>query len=120
MAHRQQTTKYGNARGDEAVQELEFSLEDILAEYGSSREQKLREAVEQEAAIAENAPSVWQERETAAEEPALQIPEPEPVSSEESLPDETGVPEELPAPEEKPGWQVFQTVKMKMSSSLRL
>lgn len=44
MAHRQETTKYGTSRTD--IQDTEFSLEDILAEYGSSREQKLMEDVE--------------------------------------------------------------------------
>ena len=103
MAHRQETTKYGKVRTDEPVQEPEFSLEDILAEYGSSREQMLMEAVEQEAAIAEQNPSAWQEHETDAEALAAQLPEPEPAAPEqEPLPEEPVLSEKPTVTGEKP------------------
>ena len=44
MAYRQETIKYGTAGNNPESQEPDFSLEDILAEYGSSREQKLLQA----------------------------------------------------------------------------
>ena len=104
MAHRQETTKYGNVRSDEAVRETEFSLEDILAEYGSSREQRLMEAVEQEAAIVEKNPSAWQAHEPdgAGETPPVeQHPEPEPAAPEKG-PEKPVVPEKPAVPKEKP------------------
>ena len=46
MAFLEETTKYGAVQTDPSEQEEEFSLEDILAEYGSSREQKLMQDVD--------------------------------------------------------------------------
>ena len=102
MAFRQETTKYGKSKTDAASHEPEFSLEDILAEYGSSREQKLMEAVEQEAAIAEKNPSAWREHEDDAEPAILQLPETESVSSrEESAQEKVFIPKDKPASEAK-------------------
>ena len=77
MAFRQETTKYGKSQADTAPQEPEFSLEDILAEYGSSREQKLMKAVEQEVTGPEE-PSVAEPTTTPAEEAPAPKTEPEP------------------------------------------
>ena len=77
MAFRQETTKYGKSQADTASQEPEFSLEDILAEYGSSREQKLMKAVEQEVTGPEE-PSVAEPTTTPAEEAPAPKTEPEP------------------------------------------
>ena len=115
MAYRQETTKYGKVREDQPAQEPEFSLEDILAEYGSSREQKLMETVETAAAIAENDQPDSREHEADQEKPAVPLPEPESVAPEEEpLPEENPAqeepsaskaqtdPEERPAPEDLP------------------
>ena len=82
MAYRQETTKYGTSGSDPASLDPEFSLEDILAEYGSSREQKLMQAVEQEVSGPETG--------LAAQEA---MPEPKPVP--EKLPEP--LPEEIPS-----------------------
>ena len=87
MAYRQETTKYGTSGSDPAALDPEFSLEDILAEYGNSREQKLMQAVEQEV----NGPET---------DPAAQEAMPEPKSVSEKLPEP--VPEEIPSGEPDP------------------
>ena len=87
MSYRQETTKYGTAGSNPASPDPDFSLEDILAEYGSSREQKLMQAVEQEVSGPETVP--------AAEETTPEA-EPDP----EKLPDP--IPEEIPAGEPDP------------------
>jgi len=80
MAFRQEITKYGKSQADTASRDPEFSLEDILAEYGSSREQKLMQAVEQEVTGSEASPSA----------------EPVTAPAEESAPKAEPDPEELP------------------------
>lgn len=96
MAYRQETTKYGKSRMDGAAQEPEFSLEDILAEYGTSREQKLMQAVEQEVNGHEEAP-VQQEK---TSKPST-APEQTPAKKEEASPPSEVKPADLP-PAPKP------------------
>lgn len=103
MAFRDETTKYGKA--DLSAQDTEFSLEDILAEYGSSREQKLMEAVERAAEQTPGATAPEPER------PKEQTPPPEeqppdskpPVSETPETPAEPADrKKETPQPEPQP------------------
>ena len=100
MAFRDETTKYGKA--DLSAQDTEFSLEDILAEYGSSREQKLMEAVER-AAEQPSEPAV-PESETPKEQAPL--PEEQPPVSQPPVPEKPAEPtdrkKEPPEPELPP------------------
>ena len=100
MAFRDETTKYGKA--DLSAQDTEFSLEDILAEYGSSREQKLMEAVERAAEQTPGATAPEPER------PKEQTPPPEeqPPDSKPPVPETPEKPadrkNETPQPEPQP------------------
>ena len=90
MSEHQETTKYGAPLTDVPPLAEEFSLEEILAEYGGSREQRIMEDVEQ--AVRETEPSPAPEeppapppRRTAPKKPEPEvIPEsPRPISLEE-------------------------------------
>ena len=96
MAYRQETTKYGTAGNNPTSSEQDFSLEDILAEYGSSREQKLMQAVEQEVSAPEALPAE-QKAQPESEPAAEKLPEPIP----EEIPSGEPDPSELP-PAPKP------------------
>ena len=91
MAYRQETIKYGTAGNNPESQEPDFSLEDILAEYGSSREQKLLQAVEQEVSGPEP---------TLPAQEAVSEPQPVPEELPEPIPEET--PSGEPDPAELP------------------
>lgn len=72
MAHHHEKTKYGKSRTDLSTPDANFSLEDILAEYGSSREQKLMKDVEQETEPAPSKPPEAEELPAPQEEPAAE------------------------------------------------
>lgn len=104
MAFLDETTKYG--KEDLSAREEEFSLEDILAEYGSSREQRLMEDVER-AAEQTTVPTA-PKQEPSAEEEAPQreqppIPQPPPEKSSEPAKPPVRKKEPLkPAPKSEP------------------
>ena len=92
MSEHQETTKYDAPLTDVPPLAEEFSLEEILAEYGGSREQRIMEDVEQ--AVRETEPSPAPEeppapppRRTAPKKPEPEvIPEsPRPISPEEGV-----------------------------------
>ena len=96
MSFLEETTEYGTAGTDLSAQEEEFSLEDILAEYGSSREQKLMRAVDQ---AVEQVPAPSEPQPEPAERdsaPVKKVPvnEREPVSEEPRKPQEAQQPRE--------------------------
>ena len=90
MSEHQETTKYDAPLTDVPPLAEEFSLEEILAEYGGSREQRIMEDVEQavretEPSPAPEEPSAPPPRRTAPKKPEPEvIPEsPRPISLEE-------------------------------------
>ena len=95
MAFLDETTKYG--KEDLSAQEEAFSLEDILAEYGSSREQRLMEDVER-AAEQTDVPAVPDQKPSAEEEAPQQeqLPVPQPA------PEKPSEPEKPPARKKEP------------------
>ena len=104
MAFLDETTKYG--KEDLSAREEEFSLEDILAEYGSSREQRLMEDVER-AAEQTTAPTAPKQEPSAEEEAPQQeqppIPQPPPEkSSEPAKPSVRKKEPPKPAPKSEP------------------
>ena len=104
MAFLDETTKYG--KEDHSAREEEFSLEDILAEYGSSREQRLMEDVER-AAEQTTAPTAPKQEPSAEEEAPQQeqppIPQPPPEKSSEPAKPSVRKKEPLkPAPKSEP------------------
>ena len=104
MAFLDETTKYG--KEDLSAREEEFSLEDILAEYGSSREQRLMEDVER-AAEQTTAPTAPKQEPSAEEEAPQQeqppIPQPPPEKSSEPAKPSVRKKEPLkPAPKSEP------------------
>ena len=104
MAFLDETTKYG--KEDLSAREEEFSLEDILAEYGSSREQRLMEDVER-AAEQTTAPTAPKQEPSAEEEAPQQeqppIPQPLPEkSSEPAKPSVRKKEPPKPAPKSEP------------------
>ena len=104
MAFLDETTKYG--KEDHSAREEEFSLEDILAEYGSSREQRLMEDVER-AAEQTTAPTAPKQEPSAEEEAPQQeqppIPQPPPEkSSEPAKPSVRKKEPPKPAPKSEP------------------
>ena len=123
MSNEHEKTEYGAAGWDTPPSEEDYTLEEILAEYGSSRQQKILEEVEQalqppeestSAAEPESEPpappksakELWEERMAAgtaarrAEESETEaLPEEAAESSDEELPNEEAADEELPAEE---------------------
>ena len=91
MSEHQETTKYDAPLTDVPPLAEDFSLEEILAEYGGSREQRIMEDVEQ--AVRETEPS------PAPEEP----PAPSPRRTAPKKPEsEPGPQEPPPAPKPQP------------------
>ena len=136
MSNEHEKTEYGAAGWDTPPSEEDYTLEEILAEYGSSRQQKILEEVEQalqppeestSAAEPESEPpappksakELWEERMAAgtaarrAEESETEaLPEEAAESSDEELPNEEAADEELPAeePEATHFWSLEELV----------
>lgn len=84
MASKDEKDRYDGLTGgtDVPVSDERFSLEEILAEYGAGREQRLMEAVEQEArreASPAAPPPEPPARKPAAQKPPVQSPPPKPA-----------------------------------------
>ena len=84
MASKDEKDRYDGLTGgtDVPVSDERFSLEEILAEYGAGREQRLMEAVEQEArreAAPAAPPPEPPARKPAAQKPPVQSPPPKPA-----------------------------------------
>lgn len=84
MASKDEKDRYDGLTGgtDVPVSDERFSLEEILAEYGAGREQRLIEAVEQEArreAAPAAPPPEPPARKPAAQKPPVQSPPPKPA-----------------------------------------
>lgn len=96
MSEHQETTKYDAPLTDVPPLVEDFSLEEILAEYGGSREQKIMEDVEQavreaEPSLEPEEPPVQPSRRTSPKkpekEPVPQAPPPEPKPQPEAIPE---------------------------------
>ena len=114
MTPEEEKELYGGLTEDpDGASEETYSLEEILAEYGSSREQRLWQDVEA-AAARETSPAAADPLQKGKEEPAAEVlPEPEappetektiseaenPPEKEEPLPEADSVPEEPAFPE---------------------
>ena len=129
MSNEHEKTEYGAAGWDTPPSEEDYTLEEILAEYGSSRQQKILEEVEQalqppeestSAAEPESEPpappksakELWEERMAAEESETEALPEEAAESSDEELPNEEAADEELPAeePEATHFWSLEELV----------
>ena len=95
MSEHQETTKYDAPLTDVPPLAEEFSLEEILAEYGGSREQRIMEDVEQ--AVRETEPSPAPEeppapppRRTAPKKPEPAPPTPAPKPEPKVIPESPG------------------------------
>ncbi len=89
MSEYQETTKYDAPLTDVPPLAEDFSLEEILAEYGGSREQKIMEDVEQAV------------RETEASPAPEELPAPPPRRTSPKKPEKESAPQ-TPSPEPKP------------------
>ena len=87
MASKDERERYGDLTGETDVpaSEERFSLEEILAEYGAGREQRLMEAVEEEARqeLSGQPPAEAEQAAPEAEKPAAPAPDPAPRRQEE-------------------------------------
>ena len=75
-------TEYGTGTWDTPPSDEDYTLEEILAEYGSSRQQKIMEEVERETAPAEpDTPKAPAPEQPSAPEPTETAPSPTPKSA---------------------------------------
>ena len=82
MSNEHEKTEYGAAGWDTPPSEEDYTLEEILAEYGSSRQQKIMEEVERETAPAEpDTPKAPAPEQPSAPEPTETAPSPTPKSA---------------------------------------
>ena len=100
MAHKDETIKYARSR---AETEEEFTLEDILAEYGGGRGNKLMRDVEQELNPLEQArPKAEQPLPATPKHEPAPDPEPEPEPKQKQKPKVKFKRKEAPPPEPEP------------------
>ena len=75
-------TEYGTGTWDTPPSDEDYTLEEILAEYGSSRQQKIMEEVERETAPAEpDTPKAPAPEQPSAPKPTETAPSPTPKSA---------------------------------------
>ena len=75
-------TEYGTGTWDTPPSDEDYTLEEILAEYGSSRQQKIMEEVERETAPAEpETPKAPASEQPSAPKPTETAPSPTPKSA---------------------------------------